>query len=571
MAAQPFAMSRAIPSGSRGGWLATAVAATSLVVYLATLAPGLTFEHYGTDGGDLIAAARTLGVPHPTGYPTYTLLAWLFSNLPVGNVAYRVNLMSAASAATAVGLFCRSAQLLLPAGQHVLPLSAATALMLAFSPLYWSQAVISEVYALLAFFAALLLWLLARWRRERPVWILWLAALSLGLGLGNHVTLIFAMPAVLVLWLVEPGSARRPWFRTRILIPALGFLLAGLAVYAYLPLAAAHRPPVNWGDPRTWNQFLWVVTGKQYQSFAFGLPGAEISDRLGDWARLLGDQFGWWGLAICLAGFCWWWRRDRPFALFTLIWILLAGVYAFFYDTYDSHTYLLPVVMVLALWWGEGASYLLRLAGHFGPGWERLALVFVLALPLLSLVVHWQAADLSEEWSAHAYVYQALDGVAPTGLVVVRGDGPTFALWYGVYAEGLRPDVAVVSGPLLAYHWYRVNMRDLYPDLILNEPRTADLTTDDLVRDLIIQNLPNRPIYATDPGEAWREWFDFVEEGDAPIYRVEPGRGLSLEGMKAPIPGRQGARQAARVLESVIQETPVFPADIHIGLTDQGM
>ena len=74
----------------------------NLPIYLATLAPGLTFEHYGTDGGDLITAARTLGVPHPTGYPTYTLLAWLFSHLPVGIIAYRVNLLSAISAAGAV-------------------------------------------------------------------------------------------------------------------------------------------------------------------------------------------------------------------------------------------------------------------------------------------------------------------------------------------------------------------------------------------------------------------------------------------------------------------------------------
>jgi hypothetical protein len=153
-----------------------------------------------------------------------------------------------------------------------------------------------------------------------------------------------------------------------------------------------------------------------------------------------------------------------------------------------------------------------------------------MVLPLLSLALNWQAEDLSEEWSAHAYAYQALEGVEPGGLVLVRGDGPTFALWYGVYAEGLRQDVAVVSGPLLAYHWYRVNLRDLYPELIVSEPMASDVTTDDLVRDLVAENYPRRPIYATDPSEAWEEWFDFVEEGDAPIYRVEPGAGLMPEG-----------------------------------------
>ena len=108
-----------------------------MTVYVATLAPSLTFENSGTDGGDLIAAAWTLGVPHPPGYPTYTLLAWLATRLPVGTIAYRVNLFSALSAALAVGLLFRSAQSLLRNQRHRLLLSAAAALTLAFSPLFW--------------------------------------------------------------------------------------------------------------------------------------------------------------------------------------------------------------------------------------------------------------------------------------------------------------------------------------------------------------------------------------------------------------------------------------------------
>ncbi len=45
-----------------------------LTVYGMTLAPGLTWANSGADGGDLITAAATGGVPHPTGYPVYLLL-----------------------------------------------------------------------------------------------------------------------------------------------------------------------------------------------------------------------------------------------------------------------------------------------------------------------------------------------------------------------------------------------------------------------------------------------------------------------------------------------------------------
>ncbi|HID51919.1 MAG TPA: DUF2723 domain-containing protein, partial [Anaerolineae bacterium] len=77
---------------------------TALAVYWLTLAPDLTAAHWGGDGGELITAAVTLGVPHPPGYPTYVLLGKLFGFLPVGSVAYRFNLFSAVAVALAAAV-----------------------------------------------------------------------------------------------------------------------------------------------------------------------------------------------------------------------------------------------------------------------------------------------------------------------------------------------------------------------------------------------------------------------------------------------------------------------------------
>ena len=506
-------------SDQAGKWLAVGVGSLALTVYILALAPGLTFEHSGSDGGDLITAAWTLGVPHPPGYPLYTLLAWLFTRLPVGTIAYRVNLLSAVCAAGAVTLVCRTAQMLLPREAHRLALSAAAALTLAFSSLLWSQAVISEVYALLTLLAALVLWLVIHWRNGGRDHDLWLAGLTLGLGMGNHLTLAFVAPAIVILlW-----PQRRRWFRARTLLPAIGLFLAGLTIYAYLPLAAAHRPPVNWGDPRTWKGFLWVISGEQYQAFVFGLKPDEFLPRLGNWALLLGNQFGWWGLLLALIGIGSWWRRDRLFVAFAFAWMLPLGIYAFFYDTGDSYVYLLPAVMLLALFWGEGARYLLHLARHLRPVWQRTVLVVILLLPLASLALHWKGNDLSRDWQAHAYAFQALESADPGSLIVVRGDRSTFSLWYGLYAEGLRPDVTVVNGPMLAFIWYRNHIRHLHPDLILEDPTgSQQVTWDDLVRDLIVSNYARQPVYAADPKEPWEEWFEFTKEEDDPLYRVQP-------------------------------------------------
>lgn len=497
-------------------WLAICTSALALLVYLLTLGPGLTFANYGTDGGDLIAAARTLGVPHPSGYPTYTLLAWLFTHLPVGVIAYRVNLFSAVCAAIAVGLVLRASQVETPAQGQSLLITTATSLILAYSSLFWSQAVISEVYALLALFSAVLLLLLIRWRAGGRGWLLCLAAFTLGLGLGNHLTLVFVLPAAFILLWPE----RRRWFCPRILLPGMALFVLGLSVYLYLPLAAQHRPPVNWGNPQTWRGFLWVVTGKQYQVFAFGLEPAAMPGRLLSWAGILGDQFGWWGLAIALVGAWSWWQRDRRFALFALAWMLLVAVYAFLYDTGDSHVYLIPAVMLMALWWGEGVRRLLSLVQAQRKEWLRWALVGVLLLPLMSLALHWRAVRPDDDWQAHAFVYQVVDAVGPQSVIVVRADGPTFALWYGFYAEELRSDIAVVNGPLLAYYWYRDNMRHLYPYLILNEPGPEVETFDDLVHDLVTSNR-SRTFYAVDPKEEWEQWAEFVPVEGAAIQRID--------------------------------------------------
>jgi hypothetical protein len=64
-------------------------------VYLHSVAPGLSWANDGSDGGDLIAAAATGGVAHPTGYPLYLLLARVFQFLPFGSLAFRTNLLSA--------------------------------------------------------------------------------------------------------------------------------------------------------------------------------------------------------------------------------------------------------------------------------------------------------------------------------------------------------------------------------------------------------------------------------------------------------------------------------------------
>lgn len=291
------------------------VGAAALWLYASTAAPWLSWANGGADGGDLIAATMNWGVPHPSGYPTYCLLARLYALLPLGSIARRFNLFSATMAAAAIVLIYLSTLRVLcrASGQVTWPdviISLISALACAAGPTLWSQAIIAEVYALHTFFFALCLYLGLRsdiLSRSRYWGAL---GLAVGLGLGVHLTLL----------LMLPGLALLVWRRTswrRLLALASGALL-GLAVYAYLPLAASGDPPINWGNPRSWSGFWWVLSGRPYQAYAFALPSGHLPARLGAWARLWVQQYTLLGVGLGVLGLCSWIEsRWRPWALAT--------------------------------------------------------------------------------------------------------------------------------------------------------------------------------------------------------------------------------------------------------------
>ena len=138
----------------------------SLALYVSTLAPTLSWgwQDVGVDGGELLAAADTFGVPHPPGYPTYVLLLRAFATVvPVGDLAYRGNLLSAVlMSASVVAVYWAARRISLSVRPGAPPGLATTgaalgAAVYAASPLVWSLAVISEVYALNALFVGVLL------------------------------------------------------------------------------------------------------------------------------------------------------------------------------------------------------------------------------------------------------------------------------------------------------------------------------------------------------------------------------------------------------------------------------
>ena len=174
----------------------------AFAVYISTLAPSITWRNNGADSGDLATAVAVEGIPHPPGYPTYLILGEAFKLLPFGDIAYRLNLLSATSAALTVTLMAGIIYHTLsatsqgqippkePAKTRRLMLSCAgsTALVLAFSSTFWSQAVIAEVYALNGLFVALLLYGVLQVNFTNQRWLAPGLLGLLGLSLGGCIS-----------------------------------------------------------------------------------------------------------------------------------------------------------------------------------------------------------------------------------------------------------------------------------------------------------------------------------------------------------------------------------------------
>ncbi len=235
-------------------------------MYLTTICPTI----FHNDSPEIVNTAFALGISHPAGFPAYNLLAKGLTFIPLGSVAFKVNLFSTLAAClTLVFLYLtgiRFLQILFGPEKYekYFWASLLPAGYLAFCRPFWDNANQAEVYTLHALFTCVIFWLLLSWRVKSDVRYLFGAALAYGLSAGNHATVAFYLPAILILFFC--------WNRENILrnlSMCVVFFLVGLSVYAYLPIRSFAEPSFDWGNPETLNGFLYQVTDRKDASDHF--------------------------------------------------------------------------------------------------------------------------------------------------------------------------------------------------------------------------------------------------------------------------------------------------------------
>lgn len=447
-------------AGFQGLVLPAITAVVALVVYWFSIAPDLTWANYGGDGGELIAASYSLGIPHPPGYPSYVLIGKLFSSFPVGTIAFRYNLLSAVSMATASAFVCAIAANIYA---HRLPhvrgsriAAVACGLVFAFIPIVWGQALIAEVYALNAALLAISLWiLLQRVSMKRAI----AGGLFLGLSITMHLTSWLMLP--LALFLV-PRSYWKGLFAG---------LLIGLSPFLLLPLFADSTSQVAFGRTQTLSGWWWYVSASLYRPNLMSLAPDNWLPRLAGWASSFLQQFAWFGLPLLALGFFAARGKNRSLYLAIFASSILYAIYSFGYRTDDAALFFLPGILLLAILLVFGMKSLGRAS---------------LALPLLLVALNFGGQSLRDDGPIREAAERFLDRLPASAIVVTPGDQSASALWYFQQVEETRTDVVLVDTNVFQFDWYRERLK-------LQNPHLKGLQEDDLVG-FVNENRIVRPV-----------------------------------------------------------------------------
>jgi hypothetical protein len=444
----------------------------SLSLYLTTLAPSVVtlFD----DSLEFQLVTYQLGIAHPTGYPLYTLLGKLFTFLPIGNIAFRVNVMSAVFGALTVSelylLILQLTQQAVRSGppggitNHDATIARSIswpvqlggligAILFGVSPVFWQQATIAEVYTLSALFVAGLLltavYLLPRSKEGKPG-LLWLA-LSAGLALTHHRTIVLLFPALAFYVLLNRQAEtfkKSGFYKTLIYAAAWG--LAPLLLYLYLPLRG-HVGSLDGSYENTWGGFWRQVSAGGYGTFIFENPFQQERGLDFYWI-LFQNQFytlvpGLLGLAYLS------WRSQWKTLLLTATAFLTYTIFNLFYNVSDIEVFFIPPFLIWAIWSGVGATFLLQSAVSrrlTAPAFSILGVTLILAIFIFISFktgqTTWPVLAERNTWRIHDYGLDMLQQPLPEGKAAIVGIlGEMTLLRYFQQTENRRPDVETVA------------------------------------------------------------------------------------------------------------------------------
>jgi hypothetical protein len=496
--------------------IAFLIGIAALALYIRTLAPSLLWG----DSAEFQTLSYTLGMTHPSGYMTQIMLGKLFTYIPVGNIAYRVNLMSAFFGALAVAETYLIVRLL--GSWRIAGISAS--ILLTLTEGFWWRALLAESYAPAAGMLATIWLLVLLWRNSRKWTYLFFAGVAGGLSLGIHSTVVMTSVSVLV-FMALTARKRADWFAA-----AAGALLGVALTFSFFLYLDHNDPPSSIYNTvyRTnlsafglttsqfdtpLKRFFAIFPANHFWSYYFTASIEEISRRLMEYF----SSIPLWAMILILLGALTLLRERLAEGLYPLIAFFIIWGFANTVSFSVYREFYVPVTVITCVWFGAGAGKLLTLIErlHF-PNQNILRIlqsVFMILLVALPI------------WHSRRDLILAINSGYP---LFVRRDHvyPVFAPDKAINdAQKIILDIeenAIVFAPWdkLYSYVYTAHIEDGKTDISFHEAwSTEQEKLADSAIAYIDQNLDSRPIYFTIYTPELTNYYR-VEKIDDTLYRI---------------------------------------------------
>ncbi len=455
---------------------------TGVIVFLVYYQTAAPCAWWG-DGLELTCAASSLGIPHPTGYPLYMLVGNLVIQASGGMDPGRaMTLLSTA-------LLSLGCAILFLFYMHIFRISETArsipvnnnlhtssispmvpALFLAFATAFsltiWNHATFAEVYPLTFCMACILfVFTVAGHRRKPSLTGAILACFTLGILSLNHYSGIALFPLG-ILYVIRFLRISRRGAAT---VSTLGgCYLACLSGYLYLPLRAASNPQLNWGDPSSFDNFLWVVSGGQFSELKLDVNFQQVQDGLIYWFNFWGTQWlpiiapleplypvlGFMIILISTVGLVHLSRSCRYLGLGLMGCIWTTCVFSLIYKIPDIDAYFIvatPPVLAGITTFIVNRIRLTEEPFRYSGTTSSLLLLVMAAI----VFIQFPRIDKSGDRTPLDWGRAILDLLPENSIILTHADNDIYALWYQQIVLEYRTDVTVFGTNFIGSGWYQ--------------------------------------------------------------------------------------------------------------------
>ncbi len=487
-------------------------------IYLYTTFP--TFKN--DDSPETITSAYTLGISHPPGYPLFTMAAKIFSLLPVGSPAFRINLFAIFLGLMALLLFYfiikKNIYFIFNDNNKII--NCFGVFVMAFSFLFWNQTIEAKggIYILNLLFLSALIYLSFNLFYTFNTGRFYLLIYIFGLSLTNHwPSMLIFFPALGYIF-----YKYREKLAVKNLIISLILLLLGLSVYAFLPLRIQNENIFVFIDrPDNIGDFLRLIFLSGYEHKT--LPNLDINNyQIEEIITLLLKDFYVFWIFIIL-GIYELWRRKKEILFFYLS-MLLTNLFIVVFSLrlgeiykWATGTFLMPSIYILFIFLINGMHLLSKNAKaiFLKNTFYSLSIVILLCAGFLNFSIN----NSSVNYLSYDFENNVAATMEPGSFYIPYGDNYALPASYRQIVQHKADNINILTIYNLSHEWGINSIVKKYGQITLKQ---GYLNVMDNIGNITGKYFPEKNIYFSQgfPGKMKNHIGNFKLKSKGLLLRV---------------------------------------------------